>query len=91
LSRLTDGNKDLFVTCPAMLSAPYGELPVLLPAQLLFLLSDPEVPAQPGSGVHWSLQSPAPVCARGEKIPVNILAFFRMRQENESAKEGGKG
>jgi hypothetical protein len=47
------------------------------------------VSVQPGSGVHWSLQSPAPVCGRTEKILVNILGFLRIRQEKDSAKGRG--
>ena len=72
-----------------MLPAPYGELPALLPAPLVFLLSGPAVSVEPGSGVHWSLQSPAPVCGRTEKILVNVLGFLRIRQEKDC--KGGRG
>lgn len=51
-----------------MLSAPDGESPVLLPVPPLFLLAGPAVLAQPGSGVHRHLQSPAPVCRREETV-----------------------
>jgi hypothetical protein len=88
--RLADRKKDPFVTCPAVLPAPYGELPALLPASPVFLLSGPAVSVEPGSAVHWSLQSPAPACGRTEKILVNILGFLRIRQEKDSAK-GGRG
>lgn len=71
-----------------MLPAPYGELPALLPAPPVFLISGPAVSVEPGSCVHWSLQSPAPVCVRIEKILVNILGFLRIRQEKDSAKRG---
>lgn len=87
--RLADRNKDPFVTCPALLPAPYGELPALLPAPPVFLLTGPAVSVEPGSGVHWSQQSPASVCDRTKKILVNILVFLRIRQEKDSAKEGG--
>ena len=82
---MADRNKDPFVTCPAVLPAPYGELPALLPAPPVFLLSGPAVSVEPGSGVHWSLQSPATVCRRTEKIVVNIFGFLRIRQEKDSA------
>ena len=84
-----DRNKDQFVTCPAVLPAPYGELPALLPVHHVFLLSGPAVSVEPGSGVHWSLQSPAKVCGRTDKILVNIIGFLRIRQVKDSA--GGRG
>lgn len=68
LDWLTDRNKNPFVTCPAVLSAPDGESPVLLPVPPLFLLAGPAVLAQPGSGVRRHLQSPAPVCRREETV-----------------------
>jgi len=73
------------------LPAPYGELPALLPVPHVFLLSGPAVSVEPGSGVHWSLQSPAKVCGRTVKILVNIVGFLRIRQEKDSARGGGGG
>jgi hypothetical protein len=68
-------------------SAPYSDLPVLLPTAPLFLLSGPAVPAEPGSGVHWSLQSPSPVYGRAEKILLNMLGVF----QNETRERESKG
>jgi hypothetical protein len=81
--QMADRNKDPFVTCPGALPAAYGELPALLPAPPVFLPSGAAVSVEPGSGVHWSLQSPAPVCGRTEKILVNICGFLRIRRERQ--------